>query len=90
MGMEQLRRSLPLLDYLYSICRVESEGTLEGGKIRIRYWLIAEKLVTRMDKQTVRPVSTVKNKVVYEHKGIKVNFFSGKPRINLHELYNGK
>lgn len=67
-GMEQLRWSLPLLDYLYSIYQVNLTRKLKS-KFNIRYWLIAQKNTLRLDKQPVRPRLVSK----YEHKDIEVN-----------------
>ena len=50
---EQLRRSLPILEYLLSICAVEYSN---GKKFKpaLRYILIAEKLNERLSKQPSR------------------------------------
>ena len=51
---EQLRRSLPLFEYLRSVCEVHfgSRGWPEG--LTVRYNLIAERRNNRLDKQRVR------------------------------------
>lgn len=81
-GMEQLRWSLPLLDYLHSIYRVNSSRKLKS-KFSIRYWLIAQKNTMRLDKQPVRPRLVSK----YEHKDIKVNTCL-KSRVCFSEMCN--
>lgn len=50
---EQLRRSLPILEYLLSVCAVERGNS---GKFNLtpRYILIAEKLSERLSKQPSR------------------------------------
>jgi len=48
---EQLRRSLPVLDYLLSVCKIECKTK---SKPLVRYALIAEKISKRMSKQGVK------------------------------------
>ena len=66
-GLEQLRRSLPLLDYLRSVCAIECGQ--DAARIEVRYVLLAEKGSPRLDKQPVRPLGRPQ---VVEHAGIKV------------------
>ena len=47
---EQLRRSLPILEYLLSACAVEY-GSTEKSNLTIRYVLIAEKENSRISKR---------------------------------------
>ena len=49
---EQLRRSLPILDYLLSVCAVEC-GSGEH-KLTMRYILIAEQSINTLNKQRVQ------------------------------------
>ena len=49
---EQLRRSLPILDYLLSVCTVEY-GSVEHN-LTIRYILIAEQSINTLNKQRVQ------------------------------------
>ena len=49
---EQLRRSLPILDYLLSVCAVE-HGSGEHN-LTIRYILIAEQSIDTLNKQRVQ------------------------------------
>ena len=51
---EQLRRSLPILEYLRSVCKIECEGIDLGAGLTVRYNLIAERQNGRIDKQRVR------------------------------------
>ena len=52
LGKEQLRRSLPILDYLCSVCKIESG--VEEKILSVKYILIAEKSSDRLDKQPVK------------------------------------
>ena len=65
-GKKQLKRSLPVLDYLRSVCRIES-GVEEQEKIlSVKYVLIAEneKSSDRLDKQRIRvnPSETIEER----------------------------
>ena len=50
---EQLRRSLPILEYLLSVCSVEYDDTGKSDLV-IRYILIAERTIGTFNKQGVR------------------------------------
>ena len=50
---EQLRRSLPILEYLLSVCSVEYDETGKPDLV-IRYILIAERTIGTFNKQRVR------------------------------------
>jgi len=52
-GWEQVRRSLPVLEYLRSVCEVEREARFDDDGIRVGYLVICEK--RRLNKQTTRP-----------------------------------
>ena len=49
---EQLRRSLPLLDYLLSVCKIE-DSSIERARPTTNYVIIAERL-KRIAKESVR------------------------------------
>jgi len=51
-GREQLRRSLPILDYLLGICEIHFSTRRPRGKVA--YALIGERSSPRLDKQRVR------------------------------------
>lgn len=51
-GMDQLRQSRPLLDYLHSVCRIHFGGSEKHG-MAVRYWLIGERTSDRIDKQNI-------------------------------------
>ncbi|MCY4263018.1 MAG: hypothetical protein OXC97_06900 [Candidatus Dadabacteria bacterium] len=81
---EQLRRSLPLLNYLLSVCKVEF-GNIP--KVLPKYAIIAERLNPRLDKQKTRirpscPVSTE------NHESIEIMKFIT-PRISITKLAAG-
>ena len=71
-AFEQLRRSLPMADYLLSVCGVEL-GT--SWPRTVSYVLIAEKRTNRLDKQPVRPRPGLRERESYD--GIKVSVFVG-------------
>ena len=69
---EQLRRSRPLLDYLFSVCCVENEKNIPEP--HISYVLIAEKLNKHFDKRY--PKLQLYGKLgVEKYKGIEINKF---------------
>ena len=81
---EQLRRSLPFLAYLRSVCDVEFSNETDNSNMCIRYFRIGERLSERFDKQFVR---VVPNRIMRreEYKDIIVNTLIG-PTITLATL----
>ena len=71
-ALEQLRRSLPMADYLLSVCGVELRAS--WSRI-VSYVLIAEKQTNRLDKQPVRLRSGPRKRESYD--GIEVSVFVG-------------
>ena len=71
-AFEQLRRSLPMADYLLSVCGVELRTS--WSRI-VSYVLIAEKQTNRIDKQRVRPQPALRSREPYD--GIEVSVFVG-------------
>ena len=71
-AFEQLRRSLPMADYLLSVCSVEL-GT--SWPRTVSYVLIAKKPADRLDKQPVRPRPGLRKREPYD--GIEVSVFVG-------------
>lgn len=69
-GLEQLRRSLPLLNYLRSVCAIECE--LDTAELEVRYALVASRRSKALDKQ---PVRAYRQPLVVEHKGISLKFW---------------
>ena len=51
---EQLRRSLPMLKYLRTVCEIECETTYDRTALTIQYSLIATRQSLRIDKRRVR------------------------------------
>ncbi|MDE0449494.1 MAG: hypothetical protein OXH96_22730 [Spirochaetaceae bacterium] len=81
--LEQLRRSLPFLEYLRSVCCVHFEDVTPPD-VDVRYAVIGEKGQQRFDKQSVkaRPGQPVWTK---PHRGITVSAFLG-PTVPLEAL----
>ena len=78
-AFEQLRRSLPMADYLLSVCGVELRTSWSRT---VSYVLIAEKQgaekrTNRLDKQPVRPRPELRDRESYDYYGIKVSVFVG-------------
>ena len=73
-AFEQLRRSLPMADYLLSVCGVEL-GT--SWPRTVSYVLIAEKRTNRFDKQRVRPRPGLRDRESHYYHGIEVSVFLG-------------
>lgn len=51
-GKEQLMRSLPILDYLLSVCKIECDISQQTPSIK--YVLIANKISDKIDKQPIK------------------------------------
>ena len=51
---EQLRRSLPILEYLRTACRIEHGSALNESPTTVSYLMICERGSMRLDKQPVR------------------------------------
>lgn len=66
-GLEQLRWSLPRLEYLRSLCRIDCGDGADQAVVR--YALVAEKGNLRLDKQPVRRRRSPQTK---QHEGIDV------------------
>ena len=81
---EQLRRSLPILDYLLSVCKVEFGSV---PKVLTKYVIIAEKNKERLDKQPTRvtPSQPVSKE---NHKAIEIMKFI-MPKISIMKLAGG-
>lgn len=72
-GREQLRRSLPLWDYLCSVCKIEC-GI--APKVSVKYVLIAEKENERFARRTTRKVSS-SGAFIEEYRNIMVKTLIG-------------
>ena len=75
LAKEQLRRSIPVVKYLESLCAIESQCDWE---VVMHYVVVAEKY-TRLDKDRIRPVAAPRPQRE-EHKGISIAFFFGHSR----------
>lgn len=71
---EQVRRSLPLLEYLRSVCEVEREAPFDGGRMQAGYLVICEK--RRLNKQTMR-AEPMKTAYSEDYKDITVRTYIG-------------
>ena len=84
-GMEQLRRSLPILEYLYSSCRIHNDiHEKNGPSPNVRYFLIGQKNCLRLDKQRLRPRPYVQ---MVKYKDIEVLTYLG-GRIRFDQLFS--
>ena len=72
---EQVRRSLPLLEYLRSACEVERGAPFDDAGIRVGYLVICEN--KRLNKQTMRaePVEAIHSEA---YKDVTVRTYIGK------------
>ena len=73
---EQLRRSLPLLEYLRSVWEIESETPLGRQEISIHYSILFERASPRLAKQAVRADPT-RPASEEEYKGLTIRTFVG-------------
>lgn len=71
---EQLFRSLPIWDYLFSVCKTACE--MKYPTPSIKYFLITKKGSERMDKQPTRAVRRPLGNQI-RHKGIHIHTFTG-------------
>lgn len=71
-ALEQLVRSLPIWDYLRSICKIECGITFKPS---IKYFLIAKKGNEKLDKQSTKAVRSLGRQKQY--KGITVDIVTG-------------
>ena len=71
-GFEQLRRSLPILEYLLSVCAVECGRSWQR---KVKYVLIAEKYADRFDQRRTRPQPPDSHKEL--HEGVEVSVLVG-------------
>lgn len=81
--LEQLRRSLPFLEYLRSLCCIHFDDVAPPD-VEVRYAVIGERGQQRLDKQAVRarPAQPIWTK---PHRGIAVSAFLG-PTVPLAAL----
>ena len=84
---EQLRRSLPFLAYLLSVCKIEN-SSIQTTSLNTAYFIFGKKLNEKIDKESVRinPDRTIE-KEQYEEIEIST---STRKRFTLDELTNRK
>ncbi len=84
---EQLRRSLPFLAYLLSVCKIEN-SSIQTTSLNTTYFILGKKLNEKIDKESVRinPDRTIE-KEQYEEIEIST---STRKRFTLDELTNRK
>lgn len=80
-GSQQLMRSLPILEYIFSVCKIECETR---SKISVKYALVAEKSADRFDKQPIRPISSKGTNRRY--KNITIKEFVGRKEFPINIL----
>ena len=73
-GMEQLRRSLPFLEYLRSVCEIHNSAESAKLEIIVRYFLVGNQISRRLDKQHVKAGHPPPSE---NHKGISVDMIVG-------------
>ena len=83
-GMDQLRRSLPILEYLRSMYQIHYGVLTNRSALKVRYFLIGTKNDPRIDKQRVRPQIGVEKE---NYENIEVHTFLGE-RIRFDLLCN--
>ena len=82
-GKEQLRRSLPLLEYLRSICEIQYDTAPRNLERTILYSIIGKQVSEKLDKQLVKPGGRLPTE---RYKGISVGMIV-RDRINFRELW---
>ena len=84
-GKEQLRRSLPFLEYLRSVCEIQHDAKSSKLELITLYSIIGKHASQRrLDKQHLKPGGRLPAE---NHKGISVGMFV-RERINFRELWN--
>ena len=79
-GKEQLRRSLPFLEYFCSVSKIHNDT--ETNKPIVQYAVVGERISSRLDKQSVKPMKPPPSE---NYKDISVKMFVGKS-IDFREL----
>lgn len=73
---EQLRRSLPLLNYLRSVWEIESGVPLDKPGMSVHYWILFEQIKSNLPKQSVK-ADPARRTGVEEYNGITIRTFIG-------------
>ena len=74
---EQLRRSLPILEYLRSACGIGNAGASNEPSMIVSYWVICERNSAKLDKQLVN-ADPAKRTRKEQYKNITIRTFIGK------------
>ncbi len=82
-AFEQLRRSLPLMQYLRALCRIESG--IDSRQPEVRYVLIAQRANPRLDKQRIRSTVTPVKK---QHEGIEITLHIAGGTVKFEKLWH--
>ena len=85
-GSEQLRRSLPYLDYLRAVCRIEYCSEIPSRRVPVRYVLIGKRSSPKLAKQRVTRGYSFPD---MSHRGITVKRLVGR-RFRFARLRGGK
>ena len=84
---EQLRRSLPFLAYLLSVCKIENSN-IDTMRLNTNYFIIGEKSDERLDKGLVR---IDPNRMIEKERYKEIEIATSvKPSFTLDELINRK
>ncbi len=79
---EQLRRSLPWLNYLRSVCEIESGSVFVD--LEVRYAVIALKRHQRLDKQHIKQGGPAET---WSHGGIQATLAIGASNVRFRDLW---
>ena len=85
-ALDQLRRSVPFLEYFRKICELHFTDDPIQSEIALRYVMISERISPRLDKQPVKPVRRLPSE---EFKNIMVTPFVVRSRIGFDGLWSG-
>ncbi len=85
-ALDQLRRSVPFLEYFRRICELQFTDDPIQSEIALRYVMIGERISTRFDKQPVKPGQKLPSE---EFKNITVTPFVVRSRIGFDRLWSG-
>ena len=72
-GKEQLRRSIPVVKYLESLCTIQAEQ--RDWEVVMRYVVVAEKESPRLSKERTRVADAGSPRSREKYKGISIAFF---------------
>ena len=85
-GMDQLRQSRPILDYLHSVCRIHFDVRCAKSRLIVQYCLIGKQISSRIDKQYTKMSRPWR---VQPHLDIKVAAIIVGDTVRFDELWSG-